>query len=311
MPDLTLLGLRVVVEVARHGSFTTAAQALGYTQSAISRQVGATEASIGTPLFERHARGVSLTPAGEAFVRHAERALGDVESARQEVAGLRDQLVGRLTVGAFPTAAASLVPRAIARMSATHPGLELELSEAGSPTLVRRVRAGRLAVAVIATGHDLPDHDLEGLDVDLVAVHRGLGVAVSSGHPLAHRRSVRVDELADATWIVGAGGEQDPQFGPWPTLDHPRVGLRASSWPARLGLVAAGLGISVLPGLAADIVPRGVRWLRVVDPGLTQPRQVAIVTRHPRGRSAAALAGVLDEELERFRVDPDQDVRPT
>ena len=110
MAEVTLVGLRVVLEVGRTGSFSAAAERLGYTQSAVSRQIAATESVVGGALFERHARGVRPTAAGEVLIRHAGRVLDDVTAAGQELAGLRDRLVGRLVVGAFPTAAADLAP---------------------------------------------------------------------------------------------------------------------------------------------------------------------------------------------------------
>ena len=109
MSELTLVGLRVVLEVARTGSFSAAAERLEYTQSAVSRQVAVTEKAAGAPLFERHARGVRLTAAGEVLVRHAGRVLDGVAAASQELAGLRDRLAGRLVVGGFPTATAALL----------------------------------------------------------------------------------------------------------------------------------------------------------------------------------------------------------
>lgn len=289
MPELTLTGLRVTVEVAQRGSFTAAAESLGYTQSAISRQISATEAAVGSPLFDRQARGVRLTPAGEALVRHARRVLANVEAAELELAGLRDRLAGRLAVGAFPTAAASLVPRAIARLRKEHPALTVTLWEASTPAQLRRLRAGRLEVAVIAIGDGLPDYDLTGLRLEVIPTGRGPGVAVSADHPLAARDEVHVDDLAQEPWIVGTGAEGEPQFGAWPTLTNPVVAYEARTWQTRLGLVAAGLGISYLPGLAADTVPQGVKWLRVHDPTYLEKRHMVFVTTPDRSPAATAL----------------------
>src|ERR1700751_5483027 len=111
MPELTLAGLRVALEVARTGSFSAAAERLGYTQSAVSRAGGGTERAAGAPLFERHARGVRLTAAGEVLVRHAGEVLDGVAAASQELAGLRDRPAGRLAVGGFPTPTANRPPR--------------------------------------------------------------------------------------------------------------------------------------------------------------------------------------------------------
>ncbi|MEV0264664.1 LysR family transcriptional regulator [Streptomyces sp. NPDC050617] len=300
MPELTLTGLRVTLEVARRGSFTAAAEALGYTQSAVSRQIIATEAAVGAPLFERHARGVRPTPSGEALLRHARHMIAHVEAAGLEIAGLRDRIAGRLAVGAYPTAAAALVPRAIARLRTAHPALTVSLWEAGSPAQLRRLRAGRIEVAVAAIGEGLPDYDFTGLRVEVVRTGRGLGVAVGEDHPLASREEVHVHDLAREAWIVGAGDDGDPQFGAWPTLQSPRVAHEARGWQTRLGLVAAGLGVSVLPGLAADSVPRGVKWLRVEDPAYVLKRETVIVTDADASPAALTMLQALRDETTAF-----------
>ncbi|MEU6132949.1 LysR family transcriptional regulator [Saccharopolyspora sp. NPDC047091] len=297
MSELTLTGLRVLVEVARRGSFTATAEALGYTQSAISRQIGAAEDAAGGPLFERQARGVRPTPAGEVLLRHARKVVAHLEAADLEIAGLRDRLAGRLAVGAYPTAAAVLVPRAIARLRAEHPGLDVDLREAGSPALLRRIRARRIEVAAIAVGDGLPDYDLDGLRTEPLEPGPGLGVAVSAGHPFAARDQVDVAELADQVWIAGTGEEGAPQFGAWPTLDRATIGHTAASWQTRLGMVAAGLGISVLPGLAAATAPRDVRWIPVHDPGFTRRRRTLLVTAPEPAPAAQALVRALHDEL--------------
>jgi len=290
-----LAGLRVVVEVARRGSFTAAADVLGYTQSAVSRQVSAVETAVGSPLFERWARGVRPTAACEALLRHARQVVAHLEAAELEIAGLRDKIAGRLAVGAYPTAAASFVPRAIARLKAAHPALAVRLGEAGSPVLLRRLRAGRIEVAVIAVGDGLPDYDLDGLRTESVPGGRGPGIAVANGHPFAAQSEVDVRDLAGQVWIVGAGREGDPQFGAWPTLPAPVIGHEARTWQTRLGMVAAGLGVSFLPGLAADIVPRGVTWVPVRDPGLVERRRTVVVTEEDRSPAADAFTQALRE----------------
>jgi DNA-binding transcriptional LysR family regulator len=304
MAELTLVGLRVVVAVARSGSFTGAAQSLGYTQSAVSRQVSAVEAAVGSPVFERQARGVRPTPAGEALLRHARRVLAQLEAAEREMAGLRDRLAGHLTLSAYPTVAASVVPRAISRLRAHHPALTVAVWEASSPAQLLRLRAGGVDVAVMASGTGLPDYDLAGLSVEAVRIARGLGVAVSTGHPLAALDEISVGDLAGLAWIVGAGGEGEPQFGPWPTLAEPKVAGEAHGWPTRLGLVAAGVGVTVVPALAADIVPAGVKWLPVSDPDLVRRREALIVTSGDRPAAAAAVVQALKDELAKYAASP-------
>src|ERR1700760_3676431 len=127
MSELTVAGLRVVREIALSGSFTAAAQLLGYSQPAISRQFAAIEAAAGYSLFIREARGVRVTPAGAVVVQHAGRILASVDALRQDLAGLGDRLAGRVRLGVFPAAMAALAPRAVALLCGEHPGLEVAL----------------------------------------------------------------------------------------------------------------------------------------------------------------------------------------
>jgi DNA-binding transcriptional LysR family regulator len=298
VPDLTLTGLRVVLEVARTGSFSAAAERLGYTQSAVSRQVAVTEKAAGTPLFERHARGTRPTPAGEALARHAGQVLDAIAAATQELAGMRDRLAGRLVVAGFPAAAAVLLPRAIARLTAVHPGLKVQLTEASTPAQLAAMRRGRMEVAVVATGDGLPEYDLQGLRLTALRSTRGAGVAVAESHPFAVRERIEPDELADQGWVVGSrSGGDAPEFGAWPGLAEPRITFTARDWPTRLGLVAAGLGIALVPGIAAQAVPRGVRWIPVHDDTGGLRRAVWAATNDHPSAAATAMVHALEEEV--------------
>ena len=302
MADFTLTGLRVIQAVADTGSFTAAADALGYTQSAVSRQVAAMEAAAGVALFVRGARGVAPSPAGKMLARRAATALNEIDAVGADLAGLQDHLTGRVAIAAFPSAAAVLVPRALARLRDDHPGLIVEFGEASSPTQLRQLRAHRIDVAVIGVGPDLPSYDFEGLSRDLL-LDGSLLLAVPAGHRFAGRGTVPVTELKDEAWIVGKGLRDDPQFGAWPTLDHPRIAYAAREWPTRLGLVAAGLGIAVLPELAAATVPTGVRTVQVDDPAWLGRAAVAVTVRD-RSPEVTATVEALRHEAARLRTAP-------
>lgn len=278
-------------EIALAGSFSAAARAMGYSQPAVSRQVAAIEAAVGYRLFARDVRGVSLTPAGAAVTEHAARILGAVAALRHELDSLGDRLAGRVAVGAFPAAMSVLVPRAVARLAVEHPGLVVALTEAATPALLRDLRGGRLDVAVTATGPGLPDYDIDGLGRH--RIYAGdMGVAVPSGHRLATARRVPVGELAGEAWIAGAGSAGDPQFGAWPTLTDPVVRYAVTGWPARLGLVAAGLGICLIPELAARSVPEGVTVVQVDDPAWLGRTALALTAPAP-GEGARAVVAAL------------------
>ncbi|MDA0179057.1 LysR substrate-binding domain-containing protein [Solirubrobacter phytolaccae] len=291
MAELTLTGMRIVSEVAARGSLTGAAHALGYTQSAISRQVALMEEATGAPLFERLPRGVEPTARGRALLTHIRGILDRVDAATLALTQLEDQLVDRLTLGAFPTALAGLVPQALARMREQHPAITIRLREGGSAAQLRRLRAGRVDVGVIAVGAGL-DYALEDLRADVV-VRGGALLAVGETHPFAGRTWVNVADLRGQTWIVGVADESGPQFGPWPTLDEePRIAHALRDWPARLGLVAAGVGVAVIPSLLEHALPPGVRAIRVEDPRPFR-REVLAVTRPDRSAAAQALIDAL------------------
>ena len=295
--ELTLNSFKVLVEVARAGSFSGAAERLDYTQSAVSRQIASAETAIGMPLFERGARGVRPTAAGEALLRHAGRVLDDVAAAKQELTGMRDRVAGRLVVGGYPTAMASLIPRALARLLDAHPAIEVRLAESPTPRQLAALRRGRLEVAVVATGEGLPEYDLDGLRLNELRGGRGIGVAVAESHPFAARGAVDPDELADQRWIVGDEGE-GPQFAAWPGLENPTIAFAVSGWPTRLGLVAAGLGVALMPGSAADLIPQGVRWIRVRSPQESFRRSTWAVTGSEPSPAAAAMVAALVDEVE-------------
>ena len=291
MTELTLAGLRVVREIALTGSFTAAARLLGYTQPTISRQVAAMEAAAGSPLFVREGRGVRVSPAGAVVVEHAGRVLAGVEALRQDLAALDDRVAGRIKLGAFPSATAVLAPRALARLRVDHPRLEVALAEAPTPTLLRQLRAGRLAVAVIGVGAGLPDYELAGLDQQIVFAG-GLCVAVPAGHRLAGTGIVPVAELTGETWIAGEGTGGEPQFRAWPTLADPVVGHVVRGWPARLGLVAAGLGLCLVPEIAALSVPAGVVTIGIDDPSWLGRMTVSLTAPAPSAEAAAVVTAL-------------------
>jgi DNA-binding transcriptional LysR family regulator len=263
MAELSLTGLRVLREVVARGSFTAAAKSLGYTQSAVSRQVAGLEGAAGTSLFERTARGVRLTDAGGALLRRAGTVLDEVDAAQRELEGMSRVATGRLRVGAIPTAVAALLPRAMRAFMERNPGADVSLREGSTSSQIRRLVSGSAEVAVIGVlPQSEPPKDrritLEHLIDD------PLLLAVGRGHPLARRRTVNLDDLASERWIAGSSKADDSMLGAWQWADwQPRVELIAKEWTAKLGLVAAGLGVTLVPGLAADSVRPDVGLVRI------------------------------------------------
>lgn len=267
MGEFTLVGLRVVLECARHGSFSDAAARLGYTQSAVSRQVALMEQAAGRPLFSRLARGVAPTEAGRLVVRHAAAVLGEVDATRQALLAL-DTRPDRVRVGAFSTAMAALVPRAIARRDP-----RASPREGLSAGLLGAVARGRLDVAVVTAGEAPAGVTLTPLVTD------PLFVATPLGHPLADRASVTPAVLRDERWVSGSEDRDSTLLGAWPSTGE--IAWVARDWVAKLGLVAAGLGVTVVPGLLVPALPPTVAVVRVDDPAAVRP--VAIARRGSTG----------------------------
>src|SRR5919202_5008101 len=187
--------LRVLREVAAERSFSAAAHKLGYTQSAVSQQIAALEREAGSTLIERNPRGIRLTDAGEALVRHAEgilARLADAEAELEAIAGLRG---GRLRLGSFPTAGATLVPRAIAEFSRRHPAVELSLAEAEPSESLPRLKAGELDLVLVDDSpfaRGLADDDVEFVELLKDPLH----LVLPPDHPLVDRKRVRFEDLA-------------------------------------------------------------------------------------------------------------------
>ncbi|MEV7011593.1 LysR family transcriptional regulator [Streptosporangium sp. NPDC051022] len=250
--------LRLLDAVARTGSFTAAAAMLNYTQSAVSRRIASLEQLAGGPLFERLPRGVRLTPAGDALHRHARITLNRLAMAEEELAGIHGGYRGRLRVGAFATANVALVPGALRAFRREFPEVALVPVEGPSGGLLRRMREGALDVAVVSDYPSGLPYDEEVEIVELVEDE--LLVALPRDHPLAGEGEVDLRELREETWI------EAPPPGGTTMLDEacaragftPRAKLRIAEWTGKFGFVAAGLGVTLVPAIAARAAPAGL-----------------------------------------------------
>jgi len=305
MADLTLLGLRVLREVAARGSFSAAAEALGYTQSAVSRQVASLEAAAGTTLFARTNRGVLLTEAGAVLARHSTAVLDQLATAERELAARSRRGVRRLRLGAFPTATAALVPMAITRLRAVAPELSVTLREGTTPTQLRRVAAGAVDVAVVVADPERAPADDPGIAVEWL-LDDPLLLAVGRAHRLAGVPSVTPAELAGERWVVGSVNAAEGLLGAWAAGDWtPRVAFVARDWTAKLGLVAEDHGVTIVPGLSAPAVRQDVVLVRIADAGASRrvvlARPADATTAAPAQALCRALQAVAAELLEQPR----------
>src|ERR1700682_4864758 len=185
--------LRVLTEVAYRGSFSAAAEALSYSQSAVSQQIATLEAETGMTLLERHPRGVSLTAAGQTLVRHAEGILARLETAEAALSAIAGLRGGRLRMAPFPTAGATLMPLAIATFRSSYPDVELTLAEGEPEEIVPRLRAGELDLALLFgfSGETLLPAAMTR--VELLA--DPLYLALPREHRLAAKPEIRLQDL--------------------------------------------------------------------------------------------------------------------
>jgi DNA-binding transcriptional LysR family regulator len=289
--DLSPPGLRVLREVGQTGSFSAAALALGYSQSAVSRHVAALEAAVGRRLFERGRRGVALTPAGARLLRSAVRVLDELESARSELAGEHagDRPV---RVGAFPAAAAGFVPKALASLP---PQLNVSLREATTPALTRALRAGTLDLAILARTPPFRPLDAESPPLDLTTLsERELAIGVPASHPFARAEAVEVDELEGQIWVTSRSDAGDTLLGVWPGLPgRPDVRYVVRDWLAKLQIVAAGLAITTIAPVMLDVLPGGVNHVAVRGEPQEMRRIVLARRPGPLGSGAARVADAL------------------
>jgi DNA-binding transcriptional LysR family regulator len=277
--------LTVFRTVAEHGSVTAAALALRFTQSAVSRQVATLEAQVGAVLFDRLPRGVALTEEGRLLLPHAEAVLDRLAAVQRDLAELRGLGSGRLRVGAFPTAVAALVPRALAAFRASYPKIDLSLVEGLTPKLLERLAAGDADVAVVSSS---PVDVLDDGRFELRhLLDERLLVAVARTHRLARRRSVRLAELADDAFIAGsATAEQTLMRASLPSGFQPRIDIVAAEWTGKLGCVAAGLGVALIPALAIRSAPADIALLRL-HPADESVRRIYAATLAGRSRPPA------------------------
>jgi DNA-binding transcriptional LysR family regulator len=282
--DFSPTGLRVLREVAQAGSFSRAARALGYTQSAVSRQAAALEAVAGRSLFERGHDGVSLTPAGARLLARAVRVLDELDAAVREAAGA-EAAVGPARLGAFATAVAGLIPKALATLP---PDLEVVVREATTPALTRALRAGTLDLAILARTPPFRPLDSESPPLELTTLsERELVVGVPAGHPLAGARAVEVHQLEGQVWVASRSDAGDALLGVWPGLaERADVRYVVRDWLAKLQIVAAGLAITTIAPIALDALPDGIKVVAVR--GEPQETRRVVLARRPEPLDAAA-----------------------
>jgi DNA-binding transcriptional LysR family regulator len=239
---LDVTRLRVIDAVARHGSITSAARELHYSQPSVSHHLSRLEAETGAQLLQRVGRGIRLTPAGRLLADRAGEILGRIDAAGAELSAHVGLTAGHVRLAGFSSAIASLVPRALAALAATHPGLRVSLTDTHPPEALELLRTGRIEVAIIFR-YDETEAEPAG-----VRLHHLLDDPV---YLLSARRGRTLAALRDETWIAGCERCSshllslcaDEGF-------EPRIGYVSDDMVVMQELVAARLGVATLPGLA-------------------------------------------------------------
>jgi LysR family transcriptional regulator, carnitine catabolism transcriptional activator len=300
-PDLSARQLRAFLALADQRNFTRAAQASHLSQPAFSALIRGLEDALGARLFDRDTRSVQLTPEGRLFETSARRLLDDIGSALSDLADHVERRTGRVRIAALPSLAAGWLPAVFAQFMATWPGIQIDLSDALSDTCIALVRSGQADFALASSGAGQAASDLRARKL----CSDGFHLVCRADHPLAREPRLSARKLAPWPFIQMTRGSSVRQ-----ALDaalHPRVMnavFEVEHLATVMGLVEAGLGISVVPALTLFHFQREslvTRALRI--PGLT--RTVYLVERREGSLSVAAqsLRDLVVSRLEALRFE--------
>jgi DNA-binding transcriptional LysR family regulator len=314
----------VLVAVARHGSVTAAAHALNYAQPSVSHHLARLEAETGTKLVQRAGRGIRLTDAGRLLAERATEVIGRLDAAENELAVFTGLRAGRLRLAAFPSALSTIVPAAAAILHERHPSVDLRLTEAEPPEAVRMLRAGYVDVALVfrhesadagrpgshdaATGPakagqddgPVPAAERDHLREQVLlseAVHLIMPSALVRGGepPLAPAVTelwpADLARLAEYRWIAGCDRCREHLLKQCAAAGFtPRIAFTTDDFVAAQALVTAGLGVTLLPGLALRAARNpGVRTAR-----LRGTRRCVVALRYGEPPDPPATAVLLD-----------------
>jgi molybdate transport repressor ModE-like protein len=295
--------LRILREVAQQGSFSAAADALYLSQSAVSQQIATLEKEVGMKLLDRTREGPKLTDAGRVLVSHAEAAIARLDEAERELAAIAGLEGGELRMASFPSASASLLTEAVSVFHRRHPKVRLSVADAEPEESLPRLRAGEVDVALSYEYDSVPERPDPELD-RLHLLDDRMHAALPADHPLARRSRLKMSDLSDEAWIGGCGSSTCARFlveackaGGF----EPKVAFESDDYPTMQGLVAAWVGVTLLPDLvlAAGVHPK----IEIRPLGRAAPlRTIWAVTLAQSYRSPAveAMLGILQEEGDRF-----------
>ncbi|WP_378099463.1 LysR family transcriptional regulator [Cellulomonas sp. T2.31MG-18] len=300
LAGLDVGGLRLLQAIAEHGTLTAAAAVLGTSQPAVSQHVRRLERRLGTALLDRSGRRVRLTEAGAVLAAHGQTVNAAVRAAAAQVTALTGLRAGVVRVVAFPSSSATLVPLALARLRREHPGLTVTLDEAEPPEALARLRAGTCDVAVTfaygsagstatpglaprpdAAADAARDGELSGLVARHLLDDPTLAV-LPADHPRADDPQLSLSDLAGETWIAGCPQCRGHLLHSAAACGFaPEIAYATDDYVAVLSLVAAGLGVALLPRLVRQ----------------TGERHPGVVLRSAAGTSARRVYAMTTPDL--------------
>jgi DNA-binding transcriptional LysR family regulator len=279
--------LRVLCAVADHPTLSAAADALSYTPSAVSQQIVALERELGVRVLHRGPRGVRLTAAGQVLVEQARPILSGLQAAEASVTALDTLSKGRVALASFATAGATILPGAIAGFRARHPEVTITLTQADPHAAMARLRAGEVDLILTADAEPSPDGEVQVVTL----LEDPLCAVLPDSHPLAGRDQLALEELAGDTWVDTPSGSDARRLLLWACARAgfiPRVAFESDEYLTIQQLVAAGVGVALVPGLArrSSTAP-GTTGVPLASPVV---RRVMAAVHPPEFRAPAASA---------------------
>ena len=294
--------MRVLREVAARGSFSAAAEALSFTQSAVSQHVAALEREAGALLVERRRDGVRLTDAGRVLLEHADAILARIECAEEELAALAGLRGGRVRLISFQSGGATLAPRAVAAFRERHPHVELAILQAEPDEAGERLRSGEADLALVYDHETTPGLLSDELHLTHLLDDR-YDAILPAGHALAERSRLSLSDLSAEPWVVSSGASGCRRIAERVCRDagfEPNMAFETDETLAAQALVAAGVGVTMMPRLALTTVHPGVVARRLANPPV---RRIWVARLQGAYASPAsdAMLQTLEDVAEEFR----------
>src|SRR5437588_8174732 len=301
--------LKVLTEVVERGSFSAAAEALSYTQSAVSQAIARLEAETGSALVVRDRRGVRPTAAGATLVEHAETIFAQIEAAEADLAAVLGVRGGRLRVASFPSAGSTLMPLAVATFRRGHPDVALTLAEGEPEEIAPRLRANEFDLALLFEFPGVRERPSGGLRA-VTLLEDPMHVALPANHRLASKRRLKLPDLQGEDWVQTSAPSPCARHVVRPCLAagfEPNVTFESDDYETVQGLVAAGVGVALIPRLALTHVHPGI-VVRELSPRSPARKVVAATMSGPGVAPAARTMLKILSDVAKEYTDSPEDV---